>query len=379
MLVRVRPRGPLKKISTQVLFLQEGVDLKSFLAKTLNGMTYGLFATIVVGVIIQQIGTLFKIDVLSQAVYPRLALLMGAGIGMGVGMSLKLDGLKFLVLAVAGGIATSFKVDFSVTGWYAPQAVNNPITAYVVVLITYTALRYVFKRKTNFDLFLIPIVGILVSVLATFIVSWPIDQLMTGIYQVIKWSMQIEPYTTTALVSLIFGVLLTLPVISSAGVAIAVFSVPYANGDVIASIAMAAAVVGTTTQMIGFAYQSRKNDIGTILSVGIASSMFQFKNVIKKPVIWIPTLVASFILGPINYLIFHAQGVFVNTPQGAGMGTAGLVGLLQTLQAGNYQFWSWMFVASLIVLPIIVVGVIDYFMIKANIYQSEDLLLDQRV
>src|SRR5690606_28119825 len=201
-------------------------------------------------------------------------------------------------------------VNFNLPGWFEPTAIsNNPITIYLVVVATYLIIELIFKKKTVYDLFFIPLIGVFAAVASVYIVSWPIDRLMEAIYATIRFFMQAEPYTTSAFVGLIFGILLTLPFISSAGVAIAVFSVPFGVGggvpDSFAIAAMCAAVVGCTAQMIGFSVQTiRKNDIGTIFTVGLASSMFQFKNVMKKPMTWAPTLIASFVLPPVAFALF---------------------------------------------------------------------------
>ena len=50
--------------------------------------------------------------------------------------------------------------------------------------------------------------------------------------------------------------------------------------------------------------------------------MLQVPNIIRKPVIWIPPIVVSAILGPIATIIFRME----NNPAGGGMGTSGLVG-----------------------------------------------------
>lgn len=351
--------------------------MKKFILATLNGMTYGIFATIVAGTILKQVGILLNIEVLTTAVNARLAMLMGAAIGVSIAMSLKLTGLKFMMIVIAGGIATSFATDFNQPGWHTTGS-NNPITIYLVIVITYVLLQKIFKKPTAYDLFVIPLASILISVLATYIVSWPVERLMEGIYWTVTQSMNIEPYTTSAIIALLFGVLLTLPFISSAAVAIAVFGIT-ASSDPMVLAATAAAVVGTTAQMVGFSYQSRKNDAGTILSIGLASSMFQFKNIVKKPVIWIPTLIASTILGPINYLIFNQLGVFKSSGVGAGMGTSGLVGQLETLMLNNYSGYAWLFVASQILLSLLVVMVIDYIFIKKNIYSTSDFKLNQEL
>lgn len=366
--------------------------VKTFLSKTLNGMTFGIFGTIVVGAIIQTLGIITGIDVLSLRVAPVLTSLLGMGIGLSIGLSLKVDGLKLIMLSVAGGIGTLVKIDFSMPGWFDPVKVsNNPITAYFVVIGAYFAIQAIFRKKTAYDLFFIPIVGILAAVLVTYLISWPIDRFMEMIYSTIKFFMQLEPFVTSAFVALIFGILLTLPFISSAGVAIAVFSVPFGVGnalaipDPIAIAAMCAAAIGCSTQMVGFSVQTlRKNNLGSIFTVGLASSMFQFKNVMRKPIVWAPTLIASFILAPLSYFIFDGYQWFIDLiPVGhqfsavwAGMGTSGLVGILQPLTITNFSLDGWLFVSSMILFPLVLVFWLDVVFIKLNWYTENDLILD---
>lgn len=347
------------------------MKMKEIITRSMNGLTYGIFATIVVGVIIQQFGTLLGLEVLTGPIYQRLALLMGVGIGMGVAISLKTEGIMFLVIAVSGGIATSFTVNFGVENWFEPIFNNNPITAYLVVLLTFLIMTNVFRKKTPYDILLIPIVGVLTSVLMTFIVSYPIGLLMDGIYKLIEISIVNQPHITSIFIGLIFAFLITLPIVSSAGIAIAINI-----GNI--PVAAAAAVVGTVVQMVGFAIQSRKgNNMGTILSIGLASSMFQFKNIIKKPIIWLPTLITSAVLPPILFEIF--KPVFAADSLGAGMGTSGLVGILRVLDVNSYSSSAWLFVTTLILSSLLVVYLIDILFKKMKWYQAEDLVLTQNI
>ena len=59
-----------------------------------------------------------------------------------------------------------------------------------------------------------------------------------------------------------------------------------------------------------------------LLAQELGKSMLQVPNIIRKPVIWIPPIVVSAILGPIATIIFRME----NNPAGGGMGTSGLVG-----------------------------------------------------
>ena len=56
--------------------------------------------------------------------------------------------------------------------------------------------------------------------------------------------------------------------------------------------------------------------------------MLQVPNIMKKPVIWLPAIISSAILGPLSTMVFH----MTNNASGAGMGTSGLVGQFMTWQ-----------------------------------------------
>ena len=85
--------------------------------------------------------------------------------------------------------------------------------------------------------------------------------------------------------------------------------------------------------MIGFAVASfKENKFGGLISQGLGTSMLQVPNIIKKPVIWLPAIIASAILGPVSTVVLK----MTNNASGAGMGTAGLV--RTTYDMGNYEY-----------------------------------------
>ena len=79
--------------------------------------------------------------------------------------------------------------------------------------------------------------------------------------------------------------------------------------------------------MIGFAVASyRENKVSGLISQGIGTSMLQMPNIVRKPIIWLPAIISSAILGPVSTALLK----MVSTPTGSGMGTAGLVGPFET-------------------------------------------------
>ncbi|MFA6678287.1 MAG: PTS sugar transporter subunit IIC [Acholeplasmataceae bacterium] len=335
-----------------------------FLVVSFNGMAYGLFATLIVGVIIQQIGNLvLKIDALEMFGNYILQLstilkgLMGIGIGIGMAYTLKMDGLKMVVTAVVGGLASRF------TYLHIADAkpLNDPMVVYFCVISVYLFFTHVMKKKTPVDIVIIPLIGVTLGFIVAFIVGMPITWFMNLLENFIQSATTYAPFISGVLISVFMGMFLTMP-ISSAAIAIAIN---------LGGIAGGAAVVGCCVQMLGFAVMSRKdNDIGTVIGVGIGTSMLQFKNIIKKPIIWLPTIIVSAILGPLATLVFKTE----TTPIGAGMGTSGLVGQFGTIDAMGWTMNAFYSIVILqIILPIVLVYILDVIFRKKGLIKPGDL------
>jgi uncharacterized membrane protein len=338
--------------------------LQAFAMKTMNGMTYGLFSTLIVGVIIDQIGKLLGLTFLTNPIYYTLSLLMGAGIGLGIGIALKFEGIKLVTTAIVGGIATSFRVTFAngiqVANIDGPTAVyNEPLTVYFVVITTLLLMQVILKKKTPVDILLIPLTAVILATLSTFVYSAPLFAFIEAIKSFINTATTVAPLPMSIIIAVSMGMLLTSP-LSSAAIAITIQ---------LSGIAGGAAVVGTMIQMIGFSFQSRKdNSLGMVLSIGFGTSMLQFKNILRKPVIWIPTIVASAVLAPILVLLFKIE----TTAYGAGMGTAGLVGPLQTLFEMNYSINAFLSMVIILFGGVALVYVFDLLLRKLGLIVKGD-------
>ena len=263
----------------------------------------------------------------------------------------KFDGIKLITIAACGGIAF-------ISG--------DILVAYFLSIAGALLCKYVFVKKTPVDIILIPLVSLLVAFLIQLVIKDPIKYVMTGLENFIETASTKAPFTIGILVSVIMGMALTAP-ISSAAIAIAIS---------LSGIAGGAAVVGCCTQMLGFAVMSRKdNNIGMVVSVGIGTSMLQFKNILKKPVIWLPTIVVSAILGPLSTLVFKLEC----SPTGSGMGTSGLVGVIETFDVmfakglDSNTLWIVGVILLEIVLPIVLVYGLDVLFRKLNIIKDGDL------
>lgn len=330
--------------------------VSNFFITSFNGMAIGLFSTLIISVILLQFSKLFGnipgYDFISTGLLDLSNILkpfMGIGIGFGVAIALKLEGIKLVVAGVAGGIAT--------------KLYNDPMVAYFATISVYFAFKYILFKKTPVDILLVPLLGTLVAFIVASLIGSPVLQAMLAIGNFIHAATELQPFLMGIVISVLMGIALTAP-ISSAAIAFAI---------TLGGIAGGASVVGCSVQMLGFAVMSRKdNNIGTVISIAIGTSMLQFKNILKKPIIWLPTIIVSAILGPLSTLVFKTETV----PQGSGMGTSGLVGQFATLEAmGNT---SSAFIAILVLqiaLPIILVYITDVLFRKFNLIQAGDLKL----
>lgn len=339
----------------------------------LTGMAWGLFSTLIIGLIIEQIGKLIgnnQIGNLLVVIGKICASLTGAGIGVGVAVKYKVSPFVTISAGIAGligGFATKI-LNFNV---YVDASIiltgpGEPMSAFLASFVG-IQIGKLLTGKTKIDIILVPISTILIGGVTGLLVGPAISNFMIALGNIINWSVERQPFVMGILVSVIMGMILTLP-ISSAALAI----ILNLNG-----LAAGAATVGCCANMIGFAIASYKeNKVSGLLSQGIGTSMLQVPNIMKKPVIWLPAIIASAILGPISTVVFH----MTNNASGAGMGTAGLVGQFMTWQtmAGSENSFILLMKIVLLhfILPGIIAWVVSYIMRKKGIIKDGDMELE---
>ena len=173
--------------------------------------------------------------------------------------------------------------------------------------------------KTKIDILITPIVTIGTGSFVGILLGPPISRFMAWLGSLINWGTEQQPFLMGVVVSVLMGMILTLP-ISSAALGIILN---------LSGLAAGAATIGCCCNMVGFAVASyRENKFGGLLAQGIGTSMLQVPNIVKKPIIWLPAILSSAILGPVGTMIFH----MTSNATGSGMGTAGLVGQIMTWQ-----------------------------------------------
>ena len=298
------------------LLKKKGIEIsvKRYAIDALSAMAMGLFATLLIGLILKTAGEQLSLLSGENAVTAALVSigttamgLMGAGIGIAVSYSLKAP----LMVVVCGAI-----------NGMAGAALGGPAGSFIAALFGCEFGKLVYK-STKLDIIVTPAVSLIAGYIISVTAGPVIDALMKGLGAVIMAATELRPFEMGIIVSVIMGLVLTAP-ISSAALAIMLD---------LSGLAAGAATAGCCAQMIGFAVISYKaNGMGGLAAQGLGTSMLQVPNIIKNPWILLPPTLAAAVTGPVSTLLMG----MTNVPSGAGMGTCGLVGQISTFTSMGF-------------------------------------------
>lgn len=332
----------------------------------LSGMALGLFATLIIGTIIEQIGTFIGGEFGSYitAIARVAKTLTGAGIGVGVACKLMVSPLVTISAAVAGMIGafpTAQNMETFVLG-----KPGEPLGAFIAALIAIEIGRFV-AGKTKVDIIVTPFLSICSGALAGFIAGPPITKFMSFLGNLVNVNVEQHPFIYGIIVSVLMGIILTLP-ISSAAIGVSMG---------ITGLAAGAATIGCCCNMVGFAVASyRENKMGGLIAQGVGTSMLQVPNIIKNPLIWIPSILSSAIIAPISTVLLKMK----STPIGSGMGSAGFVGQIAAYQTMEPELGSTATLIQILlmhfILPAIITLIISELMRKKGLIKPGDMKLN---
>lgn len=350
----------LKKKDIEVSGKRYGID-------ALGAMAQGLFASLLIGTIISTIGQQAGLQVLVD-IGGFAKSVQGAAMAVAIGYALKAPALVLFSLLTVGYAANSL------------GGAGGALAVYFIAVISAECGKIV-SKETKIDIIVTPLVTILVGCLLSIGVAPAIGTAAKSVGELVMWATTQQPFIMGILVAVIIGMALTLP-ISSAAICAAFSLTGLAGG---------AALAGCCANMIGFAVISYAvNGVGGLVAQGIGTSMLQMGNIVRRPTIWIPAIVASVVTGPVATCLFHLEmnGEAVSS----GMGTCGLVGQIgvvtgwvnpseAAMKAGATAItpgafeWIGLVLVSF-VLPAVVALIAHFVCLKLNLYKNEDLKLD---
>ncbi|MDD3186197.1 MAG: PTS sugar transporter subunit IIC [Anaerostipes sp.] len=346
--------------------------LKRIFIDGLTGMAHGLFATLIIGTIMEQAGTIMGGDIGKLLVMIAAVSKALTGAGIGVGVAVKFGEFTLVtVSAASAGMIGAFASKLLAHTVISSNGVllsgpGEPLGAFIAAYVGIEIGRLI-SGKTKLDIILTPLVTIITGgALGLFVGPW-VSKLMLKLGEAIQWGTEQQPFLMGIIVAVLMGMILTLP-ISSAALGIILN---------LTGISAGAAAVGCSAQMIGFAVASfRENGVGGLVAQGLGTSMLQVPNIVRKPLIWIPPILTSAILGPISTVVLK----MTNNAIGSGMGTAGLVGQImgyKTMVSSGISNTTT--IIMIIAMHIIAPAILTYFfaegMRRMGLIKSGDMKL----
>lgn len=359
---------------------------KRYFIDAFTGMAQGLFCTLIAGTILGQIASWCGTNAFATVLNYIASIaktMMGVGIGIGMAHKLGAKPLVIFTAAVVGfiGAWSGSLVDALTKGTafsLSLGAPGNPIGSYVAVLFALEIVK-LYAGKTKIDIVLVPL-SMMILCFGGIFLAWPFIKLIDLLAQLIVLAISAGVAVKIIVgifVSVVMGILLTMPTSSAAiWVAIATSATAVANPEPF-GIAGGAAVAGCAAHMVGFAVASfRENGWGGLISQGIGTSMLQIPNIMKKPVIMLPEIIASVFAGLVAVLFDLRCNA-----TGGGMGTSGLVGVFGTIDASmavgleTYKLVLGI-VLCLFVIPAVVSFAVSEILRKTNVIKFGDQSLD---
>lgn len=277
------------------------ISLRRYGIDALGAMAQGLFCSLLIGTILNTLGSLTDIALFTQ-VGGFASQMAGPAMAIAIGYALQCPPLVLFSLTAVGWASNSL------------GGAGGPLAVLVIAIIA-AELGKAVSKETKIDILVTPLVTIFSGVGLAALIAAPIGTAAGWVGNLIMWATDLQPFLMGILVSVAVGIALTLP-ISSAAICAALGLTGLAGG---------AAVAGCCAQMVGFAVLSfRENKWGGLVAQGLGTSMLQMGNIVRNPRVWIPATLASAITGPIATCVFGLQmnGAAVN----AGMGTCGMCG-----------------------------------------------------
>lgn len=361
----------IKKINKQQAKKYSKKIFDRYIIDAFTGMAKGLFVTLIAGTILELIGKGISLGSVPLGNFvitiSKIAkMLMGVGIGIGIALQFKCNPIVIVTAAIAGMVGSfSYEIVGQLTGLISSDKIEklgalakvkmlspgDPIGAYVVSVISIELGQHI-SKKIKLAVIGLPLFMFVYMAIGVFI-AYPFVLLFKQIAKLIEVATTLAPFTAGLVISITMGILLTMPT-SSAAIWI---SFALGNNSPAMLLAGGAACAGCACHMIGFAVASyRENGWRGLLAQGLGTSMLQIPNIMKNPAILYPAVISSAISGPFATVAFGLR----STAFGGGMGTSGLVGVIETISASKNMISTVNVVLGILVCFILIPTIVSF-------------------
>ena len=335
---------------------------KVYFIDAMSNMALGLFASLLIATILDTLGSWTHWAFLSEAAsFAKAA--TGAALGVAIAYALKAPPLVLVSAAAVGYAGNNLGATYVIDG-VEKALTAGPAGAFVAAIIA-VELGKLVSKTTKVDILVTPLVTILSGVAIAKFACPFIAYLMYALGTFVNTATEMQPFVMGIIVSVVVGMVLTLP-ISSAALCAMIGITGLAGG---------AATVGCCAQMVGFAVISfRENRWSGLVAQGLGTSMLQIGNICRRPAIWLPPTLAAAVCGPLATMLFKLECTGVS----AGMGTCGLVGPLGILSAmpeGGAMMWIGILV-DCILLPAVLSFLFNELFRKIGWIHDGDMKLE---
>ena len=317
---------------------------------TLQGFSYGVFISYMIGMLFEQFGLIFNIQpFISLGILDKA--LVGTAIGVAVAYALKATSLTLVSSVIAGTIGSG---SLEITQGHI--SLHNPdfITCYIVVVISIIIGKMI---QDNFSChFICPFLIYIIAMILYQLIHPYMNQFILWISGLVQSISYMNPIIACLLISMLIGILSITPIS-----AIAIVALLDVGGTINAAI-----MAGCITFMVVLAVMSiEDNSIIDVFMIAIATGMLQLVNLIRKPILFIPPILISFISG-LCVSIMHLQ-VHVSTE----ILTLGPVGLLRLMPHAT----SWILLIISVIIPAFLSLAIIRAMKKLKYMKNGDMKL----
>lgn len=344
-----------------------------FFIEGTSGMACGLFVTLVLGTVLQQTAGLLDGDIaaLLSSLGRLSTALTGAGIGVGIASRLGESSLAAICAAIAGTVgafAEGFRTMGTLTtnGDLPLYGQAEPLGAFLAAFAAIELVRLI-EGRTKADLLLAPIAGILGGSLIGLWIHAPLRHLLHYLERIMHWAAQQSPFLMSIAVSVLMCIFVTLPL----------NPIALALSFSLTGLSAGAAAIGCCCSMVGFAVAGyRENGVGGLCALGLGTPLLEFHKILQKPLILVPSILSSAILGPVGTMVAKMS----TTAIGAGAGSMGLLGQIATFQTMSAQEEPAMVITKIVllhfVLPALLTLGLAQGMRKLHLIKDGDMRLE---
>lgn len=293
----------------------ERMKVSDFIFKSLSGATTGIIAGLIPNIIF---GELFKY---LAKYYPVFSNMLGVMVviqftipllvGIGVAMQFNLNVMQTVTVGFASMLASG-NIKMVDKKWVI-AGLGDLINAILIAMLAVLIIFLIRDKIGSLAILGIPIIGGAVpALIGKLILPW-VTAITKYVGDIIASLTALQPLIMCTLMAIIFSVLIVTPV-SVIAIAIAISVSGVGSGAV--NLGLVGLVI-----MLGIGSYRANNEIGVTLAIILGGVKSLMTNYFKYPIMNIPIIVSSSIMGIVAYL-FNIQG----TPVSAGFGFAGLVG-----------------------------------------------------